>query len=101
MSFIELNPQDASELGASGGDFVEVFDDYGSTYAKVLPTASAKRNQTFMLFGHVNGIQGDVTTEWTDRNIVPYYKGTWASIRRVGTMEEYKRTVSFKNRYFA
>ena len=42
-----------------------------------------------------------VTTEWTDRNIIPYYKGTWASIRRVGTMEEYKRTVSFKNRHFA
>ena len=54
-----------------------------------------------MLFGYVNGIQGDVTTEWTDRNIVPYYKGTWASIRRVGTMDDYKRTVSFKNRHFA
>ena len=100
MSFIEINPQDANELGASGGDIVEVFNDYGSTYAMVYPTASAKRNQTFMLFGYVNGIQGDVTTEWTDRNIVPYYKGTWASIRRVGTMEDYKRTVSFKNRHF-
>ena len=53
------------------------------------------------MFGYFNGIQGDVTTEWTDRNIVPYYKGSWADIRRIGTMEEYKRTVSFKNRSFA
>ena len=60
----------------------------------------AKRGQTFMLFGYVNGIQGDVTTDWTDRNVMPYYKGTWASIKRVGGMEDYKRTVSFKSRHF-
>jgi hypothetical protein len=35
-----------------------------------------------MQFGNDNGVQGDVTTNWTDRNIIPYYKGTWASIRR-------------------
>ena len=101
MAFIELNPQDASELGAKAGDIVEVFNDYGSTFAMAYPTPSAKRGHTFMLFGYMNGIQGDVTTEWTDRNIVPYYKGTWASIRRVGTMDDYKRTVSFKSRHFA
>ena len=65
-----------------------------------VPGTDAKRGQTFMLFGQVKGIAGDVTTEWTDRNIIPYYKGTWASIRRVGTMEDYKRTVSFKSRQF-
>ncbi len=27
----------------------------------------------------------------------PNYKGTWANLRRVGSMEEYERTVSFKN----
>ena len=48
----------------------------------------------------VNHAAGDVTTEWTDRNIIPYYKGTWASIRRVGSVEEYKRTVSTKRRAF-
>jgi arsenite oxidase large subunit len=101
MAFIEINPQDAAELGAKAGDIVEVFNDYGSTFAMVYPTATTKRNQTFMLFAYVNGIQGDVTTEWTDRNIIPYYKGTWASLRRVGTMEDYRRTVSFKNRHFA
>ena len=32
-----------------------------------------KRGQTFMQFGYYNGIVGDVVTEWTDRNIIPYY----------------------------
>ncbi len=101
MAYIELNPQDAQQLGLGAGDIVEVFNDFGSTFAMAYPVASAKRGQTFMVFGYVNGIQGDVTTDWTDRNIVPYYKGTWADIRRVGTMEDYKRTVSFKSRHFA
>jgi len=32
--------------------------------------------------------------------VLPYYKGTWASLRRVGTMEDYKRIVSTKRRSF-
>ena len=35
-----------------------------------------------MQFGYDNRVQDDVTTNWTDRNIIPYYKGTWASIRQ-------------------
>jgi arsenite oxidase large subunit len=101
MAYIELNPDDARELSVSAGDIVEVFNDYGSTFAMAYPMPTTKRNQTFMVFAYPNGIQGDVTTEWTDRNIIPYYKGTWGNIRRVGSMDEYKRTVSFKNRNFA
>jgi len=56
--------------------------------------------QTFMQFGNDNGVQGDVTTNWTDRNIIPYYKGTWASIRRVGGGDEHRKTISFKSRRF-
>ena len=100
MAYIEMNPDDATEFGVGPGDVVEVFNDYGSTFAMVYPNPSTKKNQTFMVFGYVNGIQGDVTTTWTDRHIIPYYKGTWANIRRVGAMEDYKRTVSFKNRRF-
>ncbi|MFZ1909420.1 MAG: arsenate reductase (azurin) large subunit [Burkholderiales bacterium] len=100
MSYIEINPQDAAELGIGAGDVVEVFNDYGSTVAMAYPNASTKKNQTFMVFAYFNGIQGDVTTTWTDRNIIPYYKGTWANLRRVGPMEDYQRTVSFKNRRF-
>ncbi|KAK46221.1 arsenite oxidase large subunit [Caballeronia jiangsuensis] len=101
MAYIEVNPEDAKELNLAAGDIVEVFNDFGSTYAMAYPTKEIKPNQTFMMFGYVNGIQGDVTTDWTDRNIVPYYKGTWANLRRVGTMEDYKRSVSFKSRRFA
>jgi arsenite oxidase large subunit len=101
MAYIEINPQDAQELGVKAGDIVEIYNDYGSTVAMAYPTPTAKRGHTFMLFGYMNGIQGDVVTEWTDRNIVPYYKGTWASIRRIGDMAYYQRTVSFKNRHFA
>ena len=62
---------------------------------------SIKKSQTFMQFGYWNGIAGDVTTPWTDRNVIPYYKGTWASVRRVGTVSDFKDTVSFKQRRFA
>ncbi len=97
MAYIEINPADATALGVQPGDIVEVYNDYGSTTAMAYPTGSTKRGQTFMVFAYVNGIQGDVTTEWVDRNVIPYYKGTWANIRRVGSMEDYKRTVSFKD----
>ena len=100
MAYIELNPEDMKAIGASATDVVEVWNDYGSTFAMAYPVADAKPGQTFMVFGQIKGIAGDVTTEWTDRNVIPYYKGTWASIRRVGSIDEYKRTVSTKRRAF-
>ncbi|MGZ3339983.1 MAG: arsenate reductase (azurin) large subunit [Reyranella sp.] len=100
MAYIEVNPDDLKSVGAEAGDVIEVWNDYGSTYAMAYPVKDAKQGQTFMVFGQIKGIAGDVTTEWTDRNVVPYYKGTWASLRRVGSMEDYKRTVSTKRRSF-
>ena len=100
MAYIEVNPDDLKSVGAEAGDIIEVWNDYGSTYAMAYPVKDAKPGQTFMVYGQIKGIAGDVTTEWTDRNIIPYYKGTWASLRRVGTIEEYKRTVSTKRRSF-
>lgn len=101
MAYLEMNPDDAKTGGVNAGDVVEVFNDYGSTYAMAYPTKAIKAGQTFMLFGYFNGIAGHVTSDWTDRNIIPYYKGAWASIRRVGSLEDYKATVSFKDRHFA
>lgn len=100
MAYIELNSDDAKQLNITAGDIVEVFNDFGATYAMAYPTKDIKPNHTFMMFGYVNGIQGDVTTDWTDRNVIPYYKGTWANLRRVSSMNDYKRTISFKNRRF-
>jgi len=100
MAYIEMGPGDMEVVGAKAGDVVEVYNDFGSTYAMVYPKEDMKKGHTFMLFGYVNGIQGDVTTDWTDRNIIPYYKGTWADIKRVGSIDEYQKSVSFKNRSY-
>ncbi|AOY95028.1 arsenite oxidase large subunit [Cupriavidus sp. USMAA2-4] len=100
MAYLELNPEDARPLGIASGDVVEVFNDYGTTYAMAYLEPDIKHKQAFMQFAHYNGIVGNVTTPWTDRNVVPYYKGTWADLRRVGSSEEFKDTVSFKRRRF-
>jgi arsenite oxidase large subunit len=99
MAPLEISPQDAHELGIASGDIVEVFNDYGSTYSMAYIVPSMKRNQVFMQFGHFNGVMGDVTTEAVDRNVIPYYKGAWASLRKVSS-GEYKKTVSFKSRLY-
>jgi len=101
MAYIEMGPDDMRAVSVQQGDVVEVYNDFGSTFAMVYPKADMKKGHTFMLFGYVNGIQGDVTTDWTDRNIIPYYKGTWAGIKRVGSIADYQKTVSFKNRSFS
>jgi arsenite oxidase large subunit len=100
MAYLEINPEDAQALSIASGDVVEVYNDYGSSYALAYLEPDIKRDQTFMQFGHFNGVMGDLTTPWTDRNVVPYYKGTWADLRRIGTVEEFKRTISFKTRRF-
>jgi arsenite oxidase large subunit len=99
MAPVEINPDDAKELGVVSGDIVELHNDYGATYAMAYVVPEIKRNQVFMQFGHFNGVQGDVTTEAVDRNVIPYYKGTWANLRKVAK-GEYKSTVSFKSRQY-
>lgn len=101
LAFIELNPDDARALQVAAGDIVEVFNDYGTSFAMAYPLASMKPGQTFMLFGYTSGVQGNLVTPWVDRNIVPYYKGTWASLRRVGSVAEYQASISFKDRRFS
>jgi arsenite oxidase large subunit len=101
MAFLEMSPADAGSLGIGSGDVVEVYNDFGSTYAMAVVEPHAKAGQTFMQFGYFNGVAGDVVTDWTDRNIVPYYKGTWGDVRRVGSLEDFKRTVTFKDRRYA
>jgi len=79
---------------------VEVYNEYGSTFAMAYPEPDIKPAQTFMRFGYDNGVQGNVTTNWTDRNIIPYYTGTWASVRRVGTIADLKKEISLKSRRY-
>ncbi|WP_258234457.1 hypothetical protein [Cupriavidus pinatubonensis] len=49
-------------------------------------------------FAHYNGVMGNVTTPWTDRNVVSYHKGIWADLRRIGSAADFKEAVSFKRR---
>ncbi|MDZ7663345.1 arsenate reductase (azurin) large subunit [Thiohalophilus sp.] len=100
MAPIEINPNDAADLGIKSGDVVEVYNDYGSTFAMAYVEPDMKRGHTFMMFGYYNGNVGDVVTDWTDRNVVPFYKGTWANIQKVSTMPDYKKNVSFKRRRY-
>ncbi|MDN7681624.1 arsenate reductase (azurin) large subunit [Burkholderia cenocepacia] len=98
MAYLELSPGDAKELGISSGDVVEVYNDFGSTHAMAYLEPSIKSGHTFMQFGHFNGTVGNLVTPWVDQNVVPYYKGTWANLRRVGTLEDSKDSISFKSR---
>lgn len=101
MAPLEINPEDAAQLGVKAGDIVEVYNDYGATYAMAYPEPDIKRGQVFMMFGYPNGVQGDTVSEWTDRNVIPYYKGAWADIRKIGENEAYKHSVSFKRRRYS
>lgn len=101
MAPIEINPDDAKALGIESGDIVEVFNDYGSTNAMAYLEPDIKSGHSFMVFGYFNGSVGDVVTDWTDQNVLPYYKGTWADIRKVTSMADYKKTISFKSRRYS
>ena len=100
MAYLEMNPDQARDMGIDAGDVVEVWNDYGSTYAMAYPIKSIKPGHTFMLFGYVKGVHGDVVTPWVDRNVIPYYKGTWGSIKRIGPVEDWQESISFKDRRF-
>jgi arsenite oxidase large subunit len=95
--FIQMNPQDMAELGVKQGDLVEVYNDNGSTQAIVYPVASAKRKQTFMLFGYPTGVQGNVVSAGVNEFIIPNYKQTWGGIRKISDAPEAVRHLTFKS----
>jgi arsenite oxidase large subunit len=95
--FIEMNPEDMAELGLNAGDLVEVHNTNGSTQAIAQPTPTAKRNETFMLFGYPTGVQGNVVSETVNELIIPEYKITWADIRKLADKPETTDHLSFKS----
>ncbi|MDE1977871.1 MAG: arsenate reductase (azurin) large subunit [Betaproteobacteria bacterium] len=100
VAIIQMNPDDMAGLGVKATDIVEVFNDNGVATAMAYPEATLKKGDAFMVFGAVKGVQGSVTSTATDAHFLPYYKGSWANIRRVGAMPDWERTVSTKSRLY-
>jgi arsenite oxidase large subunit len=98
--FIEMNPEDMDEVGVSAGDLVEVVNDVGATQAMVYPTETARRGETFMLFGSPAGTQGNVINSGVNELVLPNYKQTWADIQKLADAPEAVRHVSFKSKEY-
>lgn len=95
IPYIEMHPQDAKSLGISSGDLVEVFNDIGSVQAMAYVGDAVKVGHTFMLFGQPRGTAGDLISDHVDPSTtIPYYKGVWANIKRLGPMPDALRSTS-------
>ena len=99
--FIQMNPQDMTELGLKPGDLVEVYNDNGSTQAMAYPTPTAKRKQTFMLFAYPMGVQGNVVSAGVNELVIPNYKQTWGNIRKIADAPANLKGVTFKSEEYA
>ncbi len=97
LPFIQINPEDAGELGLKNGDMVEVYNDVGATQAMVYMEPTARRNETFMLFGAPSGTQGNVINGGVNELVLPNYKQTWANIRKIADASPATTKLSFKS----
>jgi arsenite oxidase large subunit len=97
VPFIQINPDDMAELGVKAGDMVEVHNDVGATQALAYPEPTAKRNETFMIFGAPNGAQGNIVNAGVNELILPNYKATWANIRKISDATPASAAVSYKS----
>lgn len=97
FAYIQINPQDAAELKLRAGDLAEVYNDNGSTQAMVWPTPSARRRQTFMLFGYPTGAVGNVVSKGVNELVIPNYKQTWGNIRKLADAPRATWHLSFKS----
>ena len=95
LPYLEMHADDAKSLKIASGDLVEVFNDVGSVQAMAYVSDAVKRGHTFMLFGQPRGAVGDLISDHVDpQTTIPYYKGVWADVRRIGPAPESLRQVS-------
>lgn len=97
VPFIQINPDDMADLGIKPGDMVELYNDVGATQALAYPEATAKRNETFMVFGAPNGAQGNIVNAGVNELMLPDYKHTWANIRKISDATPASARVSYKS----
>jgi arsenite oxidase large subunit len=96
LPHLEMHPGDAARLGIESGDLVELSNDVGTVRAMAIITDAVKPGHTFMLFGQPRGAVGDLVSDHVDpATTIPYYKGVWADIRRIGPQPEIAKAVSF------
>ncbi|MEE8507362.1 MAG: arsenate reductase (azurin) large subunit, partial [Kiloniellales bacterium] len=96
LPHLEMHPGDAAGLGIASGDMVELSNDVGTVRAMAVITDAVKPGHTFMLFGQPRGAVGDLVSDHVDPDTtIPYYKGAWADIRRVGPKPAIAKAVSF------
>ena len=98
IAILEMNQEDCAKEGFKSGDIVELFNEFGSAHAMVRSDVSIKSGQTFMVFVHYNGNVGNLVTPWTDQNMLPWYKGTWATVKLVSRHTNLAENISFKAR---
>ena len=95
-----MNPDDMAELGLGAGELVEVYNDAGSTQAMAYPTPTARKGETFMLFGFPTGVQGNVVDAGVNELVIPNYKQTWGNIRKLADAPAAVRHLSFKSQEY-
>lgn len=96
LPYVEIHPQDARTLGVENGDLVELFNSYGTVTAMVVVVDSNRPGHVFMLFEHPKGWANNLTTDYVDPDTtIPYYKGTKAGIRKIGTLPHLREQLTF------
>lgn len=95
--YIQMHAEDMAELGVKAGDLVEVYNDAGSTQAMAQPSEGVRRKETFMLFAYPTGVQGNVVNAGVNELVIPNYKQTWGSIRKIADAPAAVRHLTFKS----
>lgn len=96
LPFMGIHPQDAVTLQIAQGDLVELFNPHGSVTALAVIVDSNRPGHVFMLFEHPKGWLNSLTTGYVDSDTtIPYYKGTKAGIRKIGTLSEWQQRLTF------
>lgn len=96
---VEIHPEDAKKMEIDNGDLVMLYNDYGSVRAVAYVTESVRPKEVFMAFGFPNSPVNNLVTEYVDPDTkIPYYKGTAANIRRIGSSESLLSQMTFKTR---
>lgn len=53
-----------------------------------------------MLFAYPTGVQGNVVSKGVNEFVIPNYKQTWGSIRKIADAPEVTKRLSFKSQEY-